>query len=147
MSSSSFAAKVRLDYVDFDADIWIGVPGEWSEETWPDHRDWAREVAEIVWAGADPIGGHGPDHLALGLAMLVLVANAGTEGRTGEALRVATADGLSELKLLSPIASATVSWGGVADTLAGRYPTVISLEPSREGAHAVPRRRRSRRWP
>ena len=56
--------------VDFDAGVWVGVPGEWSEETWPDHRDWAREVAGIVWGGADPVGGQGPDHLALGLAML-----------------------------------------------------------------------------
>jgi hypothetical protein len=56
--------------VDLDTGVWVGVPGEWSEDTWPDHRGWAREVAEIVWAGADPIGGQGPDHLALGLAML-----------------------------------------------------------------------------
>ena len=56
--------------VQLDTTVWIGVPGEWSEETWPDHRDWAREVAETVWAGADPVQGQGPDHLALGLAML-----------------------------------------------------------------------------
>jgi hypothetical protein len=57
--------------VHLDTDRWVGVPGEWSEETWPDHRDWAREVAETVWHGATPApGGQGPDHLALGLAML-----------------------------------------------------------------------------
>src|SRR5262249_24002579 len=32
---------------------------------------------------------------AVGLAILVLVANLGTDGLTGEALRIATADGLS----------------------------------------------------
>jgi hypothetical protein len=57
--------------VHLSTDVWIGVPGEWSEETWPDHRDWARDVADAVWAGASPApGGQGPDHLALGLAML-----------------------------------------------------------------------------
>lgn len=57
--------------VDLPTDVWIGVPGEWSEETWPDHRDWAREVADTVWAGASPARGEqGPDHLALGLTML-----------------------------------------------------------------------------
>jgi MFS family permease len=37
---------------------------------------------------------------ALGLAVLVLVANAGTDGRTGEALRTATADGLATAVLV-----------------------------------------------
>jgi EmrB/QacA subfamily drug resistance transporter len=37
---------------------------------------------------------------AVGLAMLVLVANAGTDGLAGEALRVATADGLSAAVLV-----------------------------------------------
>ena len=62
---------MRTVDVHLDTEVWVGVPGEWSEDTWPDYRDWAREVAEIVWAGADPVNGQGPDHLALGLAMLV----------------------------------------------------------------------------
>ena len=37
---------------------------------------------------------------AVGLAALVLVANAGTGGRAGEALRIATADGLSTAVLV-----------------------------------------------
>jgi EmrB/QacA subfamily drug resistance transporter len=37
---------------------------------------------------------------AVGLAVLVLVATSGTEGRTGEALRIATADGLSSAVLV-----------------------------------------------
>lgn len=57
--------------VDLDTDVWIGLPNEWTEETWPDHRDWAREIADLVWTGAEPGPGEpGPDHLALGLAML-----------------------------------------------------------------------------
>ena len=51
-------------------DVWIGMPGDWTADTWTDSRDWAREVAEIVWADAVPNDGMGPDHLALGLAML-----------------------------------------------------------------------------
>jgi len=62
---------VRTVDVHLPTDIWIGVPGEWTEETWTDHRDWAREVADLVWTGAIPApGGQGPDHLALGLAMV-----------------------------------------------------------------------------
>lgn len=57
--------------VHLPTDVWIGVPGEWTEETWSDHRDWAREVADTVWAGASPgPGQQGPDHLALSLTML-----------------------------------------------------------------------------
>jgi hypothetical protein len=61
---------VRTVDVHLPTDVWIGMPGEWTEDTWPDHRDWAREVAEIVWTDAAPTDGQGPDHLALGLAML-----------------------------------------------------------------------------
>jgi hypothetical protein len=46
---------------------------------------------------------------ALGLALLVLVANAGTEDLSGEALRAATADGISTAVL--------VVTGGIAATL------------------------------
>ncbi len=54
-----------------DADVWIGLPAEWTEQTWTDHRDWAREVADLVWTGVRPRRGQrGADHLALGLAML-----------------------------------------------------------------------------
>jgi hypothetical protein len=57
--------------VHLPTDVWVGVPGEWTEETWPDYRDWAREVADLVWTGATPSPGEqGPDHLALGLAMV-----------------------------------------------------------------------------
>src|SRR3712207_1510529 len=58
----------RMSTVDvhFDTDVWVGVPREWTEETWTDHRDWAREVAEIVWTGARPRRGRpGVDHLTL----------------------------------------------------------------------------------
>jgi len=61
---------VRTVDVHLPTDVWIGMPGEWTQETWPDSRDWAREVAEIVWADVVPTDGLGPDHLALGLAML-----------------------------------------------------------------------------
>ena len=55
---------------DFDRQIWIGVPGEWNETTWPDYRDWARQVADALWKGWTPAPGQmGPDHLALVLAM------------------------------------------------------------------------------
>ena len=46
---------------------------------------------------------------AVGLAVLVLVANSGTDGLTGEALRTATADGLS--------AAVLVVAGGIAATM------------------------------
>ena len=57
--------------VDFDTDVWIGVPREWTPETWTDPRDWAREIAQIVWSGTRPRRGQrGVDALALGLALL-----------------------------------------------------------------------------
>jgi hypothetical protein len=62
---------MRTVDIELDTDVWIGVPGEWTDETFSDHRDWAREVAEIVWNGVPPRPGEeGPDHLALTLAMV-----------------------------------------------------------------------------
>ena len=62
---------MRTVDVALDTDIWVGLPGEWGVRTWPDHRVWAREVADTVWSGVDPQPGQGgPDHLALALAML-----------------------------------------------------------------------------
>jgi EmrB/QacA subfamily drug resistance transporter len=46
---------------------------------------------------------------AVGLALLVLVANSGTDGLTGEALRVATADGLSAAVLVVAAGIATTA--------------------------------------
>ena len=57
--------------IDLDTDVWIGMPSVWTQETWTDHRDWAREIADLVWTGAVPAPEEmGPDHLALGLAMM-----------------------------------------------------------------------------
>jgi EmrB/QacA subfamily drug resistance transporter len=47
---------------------------------------------------------------AVGLALLVLVANAGTEGLSGEALRVATADGLSAAVLVVAAGIAAIAF-------------------------------------
>jgi MFS family permease len=69
---------------------------------------------------------------ALGLALLVLVANSGTDGLTGEALRVATADGISDAVL--------VIAGGIAATL----PVALSLRPAPRGPADVPCPRRLR---
>jgi hypothetical protein len=52
---------------------------------------------------------------AVGLALLVLVANSGTDGLTGESLRIATADGLSTAVLV--IAGAIAATAVVALTL------------------------------
>ena len=46
---------------------------------------------------------------ALGLSVLVLVANAGTDGLTGEALRIATADGLSTAVLVVAVGIAAIA--------------------------------------
>ncbi len=63
---------------------------------------------------------------AVGLAVLVLVANAGTEGLTGEPLRVATADGIATAVL--------VVAGGIALTLA----VALNLRRAEPGAADVP---------
>ena len=62
---------------------------------------------------------------ALGLAVLVLVANADTGGRSGEALRVATADGLSAAVPL--VAGGIALTGLLALTLA---PRTARVEPA-----------------
>jgi hypothetical protein len=56
--------------VDFDHGVWIELPFVWGEDTWPDHRDWARELAEASWqdSGLTP-GEFDVDNLALTLAM------------------------------------------------------------------------------
>jgi hypothetical protein len=59
-------------------------------------------VASGVASASTSVGG------AVGLALLVLVANSGTDGLAGEALRTATADGLS--------AAVLVVAGGIAAT-------------------------------
>jgi MFS family permease len=46
---------------------------------------------------------------AVGLALLVMVANSGTDGLTGEALRIATADGLSAAVLVVAAGIATTA--------------------------------------
>ncbi len=63
---------------------------------------------------------------AVGLAVLVLVANAGTEGLTGEPLRVATADGIATAVL--------VIAGGIALTLL----VALNLRRAEPGAADVP---------
>src|SRR5262249_9188609 len=60
---------------------------------------------------------------AIGLAILVLVANSGTDGLTGEALRVATAEGLS--------AAVLVVAAGIALTV----PVALNLASSSEMQH------------
>ena len=54
-----------------DLDVWVGLPEEWGEDTYPDHASWARETAEAVWTGTAASPGFGPDGLALTLAMMV----------------------------------------------------------------------------
>jgi EmrB/QacA subfamily drug resistance transporter len=67
---------------------------------------------------------------AVGLAVLVLVANAGTDGRSGEALRLATADGLS--------AAVLVVAGGIA--LTGVLALALAPRPKRVDEAPCPRR-------
>lgn len=60
---------VRLDF-DFDPAIWIELPAIWCEETWVDHRAWARDLAECCWGDFDvEPGEYEVDNLALTLAM------------------------------------------------------------------------------
>jgi len=63
---------------------------------------------------------------AIGLAILVLIANEGTDGLTGEALRVATADGLSTAVLV------------VAGVIALTILVALSLSPKAGPARKVP---------
>jgi hypothetical protein len=53
--------------VDYDAAVWLEIPPCWDER-WPDHRTWARGIAEMCWKGLKP-GEHEVDNLALGLAL------------------------------------------------------------------------------
>lgn len=56
--------------VDYDEAIWLEIPPWWGPETWPDYRDWAREMAQLWWddSGLRP-GEHQVDNLALTLAV------------------------------------------------------------------------------
>lgn len=56
--------------VDYDEDLWVELPPFWGPETWPDHRTWARGIAEMVWLDREvkPIE-YEVDNLALGLTM------------------------------------------------------------------------------
>jgi len=58
--------------VDYDPAIWVEMPSEWTDGTWPDYRDWAWDTAKAVWAdsGLEP-GEYGIDQLALAFAMIV----------------------------------------------------------------------------
>lgn len=57
--------------VDYDPEIWLAIPVWFGAGTpWPDHRAWAREMAESCWAdSAQSPGEYEVDNLALTLAM------------------------------------------------------------------------------
>jgi hypothetical protein len=80
---------------------------------------------------------------AVGLAVLVLVANSGTDGLAGEALRIATADGLSAAVLL--VAAGIAATAIVALNL--RPGPRARAEPPCPRRLAVPTRRAPRAWP
>ena len=67
---------------------------------------------------------------AVGLALLVLIANSGTDGLAGEALRTATADGLRTAVLV------------VAAGIAATALVALNLRPVRDGGGEVPCPRR-----
>lgn len=67
---------------------------------------------------------------AVGLAALVLVANSGTDGLGGEALRTATADGIGSAVMIVA--------GGIAATIL----VALTLRPGRDAAAAAPCPRR-----
>jgi hypothetical protein len=57
--------------VDFDPAVWVEMPSEWTDDTWPDYRDWAWEAAKAVWADSGQAPGeYGIDQLALAFVML-----------------------------------------------------------------------------
>jgi hypothetical protein len=72
---------------------------------------------------------------AVGLALLVLVAAAGTDGLSGEALRIATADGLSTAVLV--IAAAIAATAIVALRLRREAPTPAET-PALAGSRRPP---------
>ncbi len=56
--------------VEYDYGVWIELPFTWGEDTWPDHREWARQLAEASWRDSDLTPGEfDVDNLALTLAM------------------------------------------------------------------------------
>jgi EmrB/QacA subfamily drug resistance transporter len=78
---------------------------------------------------------------AVGLALLVLVATAGTDGLSGEALRIATADGLSTAVLV--IAAAIAATAVVALRLRHDAPAHVDTPCPRGLASAALRRSRA----
>ena len=77
-------------------------------------------VASGITSTASGVGG------AVGLAVLVLIANAGTDDLSGESLRVATADGIATAVL--------VVAGGIAATLV----VALNLRPGEQRTAEVP---------
>ena len=124
-----------------DLQVWVGMPGQWDDATWADPRDWAREVAQTLWADHQPEpGGQGVDHLALALAMHAQSPLAGAphrrtwlwlpnptdeplplhlegyveQGERGQALRElarADQDGAVEAPVVEPFASTALGTG------------------------------------
>ncbi len=57
--------------IDYDPVVWIELPALWGEQTWPDHRAWARDLAEACWDDFDLAPGeYQVDNLALTLTLL-----------------------------------------------------------------------------
>jgi EmrB/QacA subfamily drug resistance transporter len=81
-------------------------------------------IASGIASTSTSVGG------AVGLALLVLIANAGTDGLAGEALRTATADGLATAVL------------GVAAGIAVTALVALNLRPAAVAAEATPCPRR-----
>ncbi len=64
--------------IDYDPALWIELPRVWCDQTWPDHRAWAREIAEACWGDSGLVPGeHEVDSLALALAMFAEKADSG----------------------------------------------------------------------
>ena len=43
--------------VDYDPAVWIELPRIWCEDTWVDHRSWARDIAEACWGDSGLVPG------------------------------------------------------------------------------------------
>jgi hypothetical protein len=58
--------------VDYNVEKWLWMPTSWQDGPFTDHREWARQYAEAVWALADVETGDQDeiDNLALTLTML-----------------------------------------------------------------------------
>ncbi|MGH3874367.1 MAG: hypothetical protein ACRDSR_23180 [Pseudonocardiaceae bacterium] len=56
--------------IDYDPAVWIELPMVWDEQTWPDHRAWARDLAEASWGDSGLVPAeYQVDNLALTLAL------------------------------------------------------------------------------